>query len=377
MEVVSRAVVYDASTHAPQPRIAYFTSLCQLRSGDILCGYQVGPTKHGSENTVAVSRSRDGGATWSGVDCQFETTVDGVPGSLAAAEMVEVEPGRLLCFTTWFDRSDPNRPLYNPETEGILRSKQLVAVSTDSGATWGDWREVPTPGLTGCATTGPALRFPDGLIAFAFESFKEFDDPEPARHAAWVIATQDGGETFGEPLLVGRDPRQAIYYWDQRLCRLSGAGEAAALFWTHDRSEQRDLRVHFTTLKLTASNIEVAEIRETNIPGQIASPAQLSDGRLLGFVVDRNRPGSMTLWQSADGGQSWPAEQKLLVHTQEERGAVTQGLENIDFDQYWEDMSKWTFGHPAIEVLPDDRALLAWYAGSPGCMSIHACIVQM
>jgi len=30
-------------------------------------------------------------------------------------------------------------------------------------------------------------------IAFAFESFKEYDDPRPARHAAWLLVSHDGG----------------------------------------------------------------------------------------------------------------------------------------------------------------------------------------
>ncbi len=50
---------------------------------------------------------------------------------------------------------------------------------------------------------------------------------------------------------------------------------------------------------------------------------------------------------------------------------LTQGQENIDFVQYWEDMGKWSFGHPALRSLHDGRVLLAYYAGSPDCMSIQ------
>jgi hypothetical protein len=34
-------------------------------------------------------------------------------------------------------------------------------------------------------------------------------------------------------------------------------------------------------------------------------------------------------------------------------------------------MGKWTFGHPAIRMLPEGRVLLAYYAGTPDCLSIH------
>jgi hypothetical protein len=79
----------------------------------------------------------------------------------------------------------------------------------------------------------------------------------------------------------------------------------------------------------------------------------------------------MTLWASADGGASWPAKDRLVVYTHDERAALSQGRENIDFAQYWEDMGKWSFGHPAIRRLPNGAVLLAWYAGAPDCMSLH------
>ncbi len=299
--------------------------------------------------------------TWQDLSHRFATTLDGAPGSLAAAEMVEAEPGRLLLFTTWFDRSDPARPLFDPVTEGILHSRQLMAVSADEGETWSPWQVVPTPGLAGCAITGPPVRWLDGTIAFAFESFKEYDDPRPGRHAAWLLVSRDGGRSFDAPTLVAQDPEHRLYYWDQRLCPAGPAGEYVALFWTHDLAAKRDLNVHILR----------GSIRETSIPGQIAAPLLLEDGRLLAFVVDRGRPGTMKLWQSRDGGDTWPESESLTVHVHEELARLSQGKENVDFKEYWEDMAKWSFGHPAIRPLDDGRVLLAWYAGTPQRMSIH------
>jgi len=294
-----------------------------------------------------------------------------VPGSLAAGEIVEAEPGRLLLFATWFDRSDPNRPLFDPVTEGVLHSQQLVAVSNDQGETWSDWEIVPTAGLTGCATTGPVVQWPDGMIAHAFESFKEYDDPRPGRHAAWVLASRDGGRSFSEPILVAQHPEHKVYYWDQRLCPTKNNGELVALFWTHDLEHKKDLTVHMRRAKIGGQATQRTAITDTRIPGQIAAPLLLDDGRLLAFVVYRGRPGTMKLWVSPDGGLTWPERDALTVHTHDERAALSQGLDNIDFKQYWEDMGKWSFGHPAIRPLGNGQVLLAWYAGTPNCMSIH------
>lgn len=377
MKVVHHSVVYDASQQDESRRIAFMDSLLPLESGSWLSGYTVGPKKNHHTGTICLSRSRDGGRNWTVLPKRFEAVLDGTPGSLSGAEMVETDPGRLLLFTTWFDRSDRDRPLFNPETEGILASRLLVTVSTDEGDTWSDWREIPTPGLTGCAMSGPVGKWADGTIAFVFESFKEFDDPEPVRPAAWLLISRDGGETFQKPFLVARDPQNEVYYWDQRICPADAPGKFISLFWTHDRAAQRDLPVHFFRSNFFEGEAAPGVPLETSIPGQIAAPCLLDDGRILAFVVDRDRPGSVRLWQSFDGGQSWPKSESLLVHKHEELADLTQGLENIDFAEYWEDMGKWSFGHPCIRASGHDRVLLTWYAGTPTCMSVHGAEVDV
>jgi hypothetical protein len=371
-----QGLIFNSAEEPRQRRIACFTSLCLLRSGTILAGFQNGPTKNAPDSTVRLCRSTDAGGTWQLLPGEFETRLGGISGSLAAAELVESAPGRLLLFATWFDRSDPQRPLFDPVTEGILKSKQLLSTSTDDGLTWSNWREVSTGDLKGCSLTGPVLQWSDGRIAVAFESFKEFDDPLPGRHAAWLLVSRDAGETFAPPLLIAQHPEHKVYYWDQRLCAGPDPGEFTALFWTHDLVEQRDVDIHLRHGKVCDDAIIAGEIRETTVPGQIAAPLQLDDGRLLAFVVNRGRPGTMTLWCSPDRGATWPAADRLVVYTHDERAAITQGQACIDFKQYWEDMGKWSFGHPAIRMLDDRHLLLAWYAGSPDCMSLHCARVR-
>lgn len=371
----ARGTILDTSVLPAHERIAFFTSLCRLRSGTLFCGFQIGPKKHAATSTIGLCRSVDEGATWARVPTNFATTINGVPGELGAAELVEAYPGRLLLFSTWFDRSEPDRPLFDPETEGILKSKQLLSFSTDDGQTWSEWKEISTGELKGCAMTGPCLRWPDGTVAFLFESFKEFDDPNPGRHAAWMMLTQDAGETFSPPMLVAQHPEHLVYYWDQRLCIGPDPGGWTALFWTHDLANKRDLNVHIRHGRVDVSGgrakLISQSIQATSIPGQIAAPQCLRDGRLVAFVVDRDRPGTMTLWVSSDEGRSWPEKHKRVIHVHEERAALSQGRDNIDFKQYWEDMGKWSFGHPAVTTLSHGDLLLAWYAGQPDCMSLH------
>src|SRR5262245_31774621 len=272
MHLEDQGLVFDATTKPEAERVAAFVSLCRTRSGTLLCGFQLGPHKHALTSTVRLCRSRDGGVTWKELPARLERTVGGVPGSLSSGEIVEAEPGKLLLFATWFDRSEPERPLFDPVTEGILHSKQLCAVSTDEGDSWSPWRELPAPGLTGCGSTGPVLQWPDGTIAYPFESYKEFDDPRPSRHATWLLVSRDGGRTFGDPVLVAQHPEHKVYYWDQRLCTAPGRGEYIALFWTHDLERKKDLTVHLRRASLQDRDFHRAPILPIPFPDRTPAP---------------------------------------------------------------------------------------------------------
>ena len=246
-----------------------------------------------------------------------------------------------------------------------------MARSTDRGETWTPWTELPIPDLRGCSATGPILKWDDGRIAFPFESFREYNDPQPRHHSAWALISEDGGRSWPRLNRIAEDPKHQVYYWDQRLCAGPRSGEYIGFFWSHDLNQKRDLTVHFKRATADAPPDQDRPPAPTPIRGQIAAPLLLDDGRLLVFVVDRNPPCTLKLWISPDGGGSWPEDQAAVIYTHEEKAAVTQKQTGIDFKQYWEDMGKWSFGHPAIKALMDGTILLAYYAGTPDCMSIH------
>ncbi|MBI3861729.1 MAG: exo-alpha-sialidase [Planctomycetia bacterium] len=371
MQLEDRGLIFDAAQQPPEARVNAFTSVARLKSGTLIAGHQSGTAKHSVDATLRLDRSTDGGRTWAPIPYRFATSLEGTPGSLSPGAIVELPGGRLLLAGTWFDRSDPDRPLFDPETQGLLHCRLVMATSGDGGTTWSPWKIISTPGLTGCAATGPLLRWSDGTIVFGFESYKEFDEPGPSRHAAWLTISRDGGETFPDLHLVAQHPDHALFYWDQRICAGTNPGEYTALFWTHDLAQQKDLHVHLKHGSLHDKGHPFPRIRETTIRGQIGAPLWLDDGRLLAFVVDRHHPGTMTLWSSRDRGQTWPDDEKLIIHVHAERAALTQQGTKVDFNEYWDDMLKWSFGHPSLVDLEDGRVLCVFYAGVPGRLSIH------
>ncbi|MDA0832097.1 MAG: sialidase family protein [Planctomycetota bacterium] len=371
MHIEEQGLVFDATNRPANESVNCFTCLRRFSSGALIASFQSGAQKHDLKSTTRLCRSDDDGRPWTDLGAPFETSFGGVPGSIAGGEIVEHAPDRWQMFTTWFDRSDPERPLFDPVTQGVLHAKQLYCWSTDEGKTWSGWTELPTPGLTGTAICGTALQWSDGTIGYAFESYKEFDDPNPGRHAAWLAISTDKGETFPHIHLVAQHPEHKLFYWDQRLCPGKNIGDYYGAFWTHDLEQQQDLNVHFRKGNINDNSRPHEHTKATNITGQIAAPLLLDDGRLLLFVVDRIKPRTMSLWVSHDDGKTWPASERLVVHNHDEQGRLSQGDANVDFNEYWDDMAKWTFGHPAIVDLGNNTVLVLWYAGIPGKLSIH------
>ena len=374
MKIEDRGLIYDSRGHSPSDRVAFQTGLYPARSGAIFATCQVGPKKHAATARLQLCRSRDSGRTWHELPWRFETTLDGVAGSLLAGELIESQPGTLLLMASWWDRSDPDRPILDPTTKGILHTRNLISSSTDDGETWRPWRDLAIPGLRGNATTGPALGWPDGTIGYAFESTNEYDEAGPPRHSAQMILSHDGGRTFGQPIVTARDPEQQIYFWDQRNC-LAPNGDIVGMYWTHDLKTEVDLPVHLRRFSLAKDDFQSAPIRATTIPGQISAPLCLPDGRLLAFTVNRAPPGTMTLRCSRDDGRSWDDE--LVVYTHDARAQAADGKQKTEYVQYWDDMLKWCFGHPAIRSLGDGKVLLAWYAGTPDALSLHSARVEV
>jgi hypothetical protein len=373
--IIEHGLIHDASSAVAHEKIAFTCGLRQTSSGSIFSTCQLASAKSAPDSHLGLFRSQDQGRTWRRIATQIPNDYAGVRGSIAAGEIVETSPGRLMLVSTWYDRTDPERPLFDPVTEGLLKSKILKSFSDDDGETWSEWEEIPLQGLTGAAISGGALQWNDQSVGVVFESFKHFDETEDRPQAAWVLRSFDGGKTFPQLTQVASDPTGRTSYWDERLCAGPTPGEYLGLFWTHDREAKIDLSVHWKRgFCIGEKSSQVP--RPTGMDGQISALTLLPDGSILSCVVHRNRPSSLSLWHSRDGGETWPLESKTVIYDHEEKARLSQGASEIDFAQYWEDMGRWTFGHPALLAISQTEVLLVYYAGVPGALSMHWALLR-
>lgn len=358
MKIIDRGLVFDASAAPGHERCSAFTSLIRLADGKLICGFKCGPEKMCATDRMVLMRSADDGRTWSRQFDGFDTTFDGTPGSYSGGYICEAEPGRLLISLHWIDRSDPALPLSNPETAGVLPMKYLLAESRDAGRSWSAPREVSLAPHPGTNPTGAIVRLHNGQLMLSYESWKEWDAVE-GKQSANVKLSADGGATWGEPVTMASDPTQQFYYWDNRVTVQPGTGRPLAALWTHEAPRGIDAPIHLVRGEPDGKRWSVPQ--PTPIRGQVAAPLFLDEHRLLLVYVHRHDPPSMRAVLSDDAGRTWRLDEEIVLH---ESGQTKQaGMDRSRNEaEYWDDMTRWTFGHPKAVRLDDGSILVAFYA---------------
>ncbi len=362
MKVVASGAIWDATSAPSNQRTASATFALLLADGTVLVTCRLGSDREGPDGHTAVFASSDEGSTW---ELRYlslaEREWDGLPGETRGWYVAELEPGELTASVLWTDRSDPERPWVNPDTQGLLRMRVYHLRSRDGGRTWPDRRRVDLGRHPGSSNTGPPLALADGVLAQPYENWKEYDDPEPGVPAAWLRLSADAGTTWTEDVLVARDPANARYFWDQRLATHPDDGRLVNMFWTHDAPAGRDVDVHISWA--APDGREWSDPVGTGLPGQHCQPIAVGGDRLMAVYSHRGGPPGIRAVLSDDFGRTWDRASEVVVWASE-AGAEPGSDGPRDQADYWNDMGAWQFGHPRGTLLPSGEVLVVFYGGS-------------
>lgn len=361
MRIIDRGIIFDGKSAAANERSCAFTSATQLQDGELLVAFRLGTGRDAPDGRLRIMRSRDEGRSWETLQPGMTAVVDGVEGNFYSGYFTELAPGRLLGAFVWVDRSNPELSFVNSETAGVLPMKALLAESADGGESWGPFREIDLGPETGCSVTGSIFTLPDGRLALPYESWKEYDDPAPGHHASRLAVSDDGGATWPGRLIVAESPDSKTFYWDQRIAAHPHTGELVAMFWTHDRDAATDIDNHITWGSATGETW--SEPVSAGWRGQHCQPISLGGDRLAAAYVHRHDPPSLRLVLSDDFGHTWDRDGELTIY--DSRIGTEAGASGPrQFEDFWQDMMAWRFGHPRGLLLPNGDLFIAYYAGT-------------
>lgn len=353
----------DPVGHACEPRVV------RLRSGSIVLSHRVGTRRDSADGRPQLLRSDDDGATWSILGRPF---ADALPDGwdLRGTALTETADGGLLAVIVALDRS-LDRPTYNPATEGLVPVRNLVARSDDGGRHWSTPWDL-ADGRHGQLASQGLLTLPDGGILCTFETFKAYDEPGPWRYTNGALRSDDGGRTWGAPVLASAsdplaDPHDTMG-WDPRIARLA-AGSLVQCTYGFRHASRTDGPVHIAWSGDDGATWSPPI--STGLPGQASYPLPLPDGRLVLFQQRRTGVQAMVALVSDDGGRSFDRSSEVMVHRHD--GPSAPGADGTaSAVDYLLSMDRFTFGHPCGVTLGPDAVLVAWYDGGPTRTRIRA-----
>ncbi len=378
MRILARGTIFDATAAPPEMRFCTVPSLVRLENGRLVAALRAGSSKDAADEDTPVLVSDDDAATWRLAFPGFGDLPPG-RGRIRAMTLTPIDGDRLVACLTWVDRTDPTLPLFDPQTEGILPTRMLLAASKDAGESWAMLGEVPLAPHTGNAVTDAILILRDGRMALPYEAWKEWGDTALGRHHAALRLTGPGGlrpskepaawpGQWPELAIVAHDPEGEVLYRDQRLTVAPDTGEMIAMLWSHNRRSGQDIDIHITWGSPNAR--QWTPPANTGIAGQICAPLALGGGRVFAAYVHRHHPPSLRAVLSDDFGRTWTAAEELIFYEKARGGESGMG-DSRDFSDYWADMTIWTFGHPTPLLLPNGDVMVAYYAGDSTAMGIH------
>jgi len=365
MQIVAAGLLAQSERGTARAMLT-FGQVIVLPDGALLATYRAGSTKDAADETIAFTRSADGGYTWSTPWRPFgPVAVKGKAGSLKLCYLTEVAPGHLLAAAMWVDRTSyPGQPLFNADTEGCLPMAILLAESTDGGHRWSAWRAVPLPATIGPPSlTNPIRKLTNGALVMSIESNKHYLDRSPWLQHVVFFHSVDQGQQWTGPYLAGQDPTGRIFNWDLR-SGVAPDGRIATFAWTYDTVQACYLNIH-RRISADQGYTWSAPV-DLGITDQAGPPAVLPDGRIVLPWVDRF--GTQTIRARVAPAIDAPfdpaSEVVLYTHHHTAKRDETTG-------ELLAEMGAWAYGLPSATALPDGDVLVVYYAGDDGALDLH------
>jgi len=231
--------VYSNPVPHLRSRHAKFPGAAKLHSGEILVLCEIGEAFESADSKTYVVRSSDNGNTWN-----FQGGLYSYSGICNYSESLKptvLKDGRIIAVGYRFDRSNPDLPIGNPQTGGLLPGKNVVSFSNDEGRTWSVPTVIETEYPELLEVSGPCVQLASGELLAIGSPFKMWNGSNPTGQCGILLRSNDLGKTWD--CKTKFFDFNGITPWESRICQMSD-GTLVIISWCYDLKKGENLPNH-------------------------------------------------------------------------------------------------------------------------------------
>lgn len=360
IHIESTGVVYRNPIPHVRSVHAYFPSVVTLPDGGMVATIVLGEAFEAPNCHACVTRSEDGGQTWSDPRPLLPASP---PGRLTSdtARLTALPDGRLVAFVMRHDRTEhPNQGLTNPETLGFVPVEMLLTRSDDGGANWSEPEELAAPIEGPCfEMCSPITVLRDGAWLLPTSTWPDWSGYCPNGLRMVALMSRDEGRSWPECRDVMTADSGRVFFWESKIQEFAD-GRLLAVAWVYDDEASRDRPNHFSLSG--DGGATWSPPASTGLQGQTMTPLVLDDGRVLTVYRRIDTPG---LWASLSRivGDQWHNEAQEPLW-----GAEAAGLTDSSEDMA-HNFNVLRFGAPCLSRIDDKTVFVAFWCYED-CVSV-------
>ncbi len=285
---------------------AYFPSLVRFADGEMAATVRLGQAMQSHDLRTYVSRSLDGGETWTLENLIYPGKTE-IPTTDSAR--ISLSPdGELLSFMIRQHRQRQNEGLNNPATGGYVEQDLMIARSRDRGHTW------TGPALFEPPLDGPCFEIctpitmlSNGTWLLSTSTWQGWDGHCPNGIRTLAFVSHDKGATWPTYVDTMINLADEITFWESKMIELRD-GRLLIAAWAYDRKNKKDLPNQYVIS--TDGGKAFSQPRSMGLLGQTLTPIELSDGRFLSVFRRMDKQGLWAVVSRLDG-DNWVHEEEL------------------------------------------------------------------
>ncbi len=276
IDVLDHTIVWENPTPTFTSRHAYFPGIVKLPSGDLLAMFPIGQAFESSDQVIHISRSADGGRTWSEPTPLHEEYRPGLAGLKATV----LDDGSLIALG-YGHYPDGDRYL-NLETGGCPGGMNLICTSDDDGRTWTKPAEWPHRYPEVLEVSGPCIQLQSGDLVALGTPIPVYDGSRPTGVKGFAMRSADRGRMWDDSIIYFDQP--PISPLEARLTQLDD-GRIVAIVWALDETAGF---CHNNLISISHDDgRRWSKPIDTGIPGQASSVLSRPDNHLLSIHAQR------------------------------------------------------------------------------------------